>query len=71
LLGNGYIHKIRNVGGGNDKYRIYAELLQLHPSRRRETSSRIIPRLQPCERRTAKEKSITSSHGILWKDLLL
>jgi hypothetical protein len=25
-----------------DEYRIYAELLQLHPSRRRETSSSII-----------------------------
>jgi hypothetical protein len=41
------------------------------PSRRRETSSSIISRVQPCERRTAKEKSTTSSQGILWEDILL
>jgi hypothetical protein len=39
-----------------DEYRIYAELVQFHPSRRRGTSSRVIPRLQPRERRTAEEK---------------
>jgi hypothetical protein len=54
-----------------DKYRIYGELLQLHHSGRRETSSNIISRLQPCERRTAKEKSTKSSKGILWEDILL
>jgi hypothetical protein len=43
----------------------------LHPSRRREISSSIISRLQPYERRTAKEKSITTSQGILWEDVLL
>jgi hypothetical protein len=36
-------------------YRIYAQLLQLHPSRR-ETSSSVIPRLQSCKRRTAKKE---------------
>jgi hypothetical protein len=41
------------------------------PWRRRETSSSIIPRLQPCERRTAKEKSTISSKAILWEDVLL
>jgi hypothetical protein len=53
------------------KYRIYAELLQLNLSRRRGTSSSIILRLQPCERRTAKEKSTMSSQGILWEDVLI
>jgi hypothetical protein len=33
----------------------------LHPSRRRETSSSVTPRLQPCEERTEKEKSTRSS----------
>jgi hypothetical protein len=37
-----------------DEYRIYAELLQLHPSRWRETSSSDISRMQPCERRSAQ-----------------
>jgi hypothetical protein len=45
-----------------DKYRIYAEMLQLHPSRR-ETSSSIILKLQPCERRTAKEMSTIAPQG--------
>jgi hypothetical protein len=54
-----------------EKYRIHTELLQLHPRRRRETSSSIILRLQPCERRTAKEKSTMNSQGILWEDVLL
>jgi hypothetical protein len=31
--------------------------------RRRETTSSVIPRLQPHERRTAKEKSTKISHG--------
>jgi hypothetical protein len=38
-----------------DEYRIYAEMLQLHPNRRRESSSSVIPRLQPCERRRAQQ----------------
>jgi hypothetical protein len=46
-----------------DKHRIYVELLQLRSSRRRAISTCVIPRLQPCERRTAKVKSTTSSHG--------
>jgi hypothetical protein len=54
-----------------DEYRIYDEMLQLHTNRRRKTSSSIIPRLQPYERVTAKEKSITSSQGTLWEDVLL
>jgi hypothetical protein len=53
-----------------DEYRIYAELLQLHPTKRRESSSSVILRLQPCERRTAK-KSTTSSQVTLWEDVLL
>jgi hypothetical protein len=36
--------------------RIYAELLQLHP-RRRKTLSSFMPRLEPRERRTSKEKA--------------
>jgi hypothetical protein len=44
-----------------DKYRIYTELLHLHPSRRTESSSSVIPRLQPCKRKTAKEKSIINN----------
>jgi hypothetical protein len=40
---------------------MYTELMQLHPSRRRETSSSIILRMQPHERKTAKEKSTTIS----------
>jgi hypothetical protein len=43
-----------------DEHRIYAELLQLHPSRR-ETSSSVISRLQPCERRTAQQSPKGSS----------
>jgi hypothetical protein len=54
-----------------DEYGIYAEMLQLHPTRRRESSSSVTPRLQPCERRTAKEKSTTSSQETLWEDVLL
>jgi hypothetical protein len=50
-----------------DEHRIYADLLQLHLNRRRET----IPRPQPYGSRTAKEKSKTSSEGTLWEDLLL
>jgi glutamate synthase domain-containing protein 2 len=46
-----------------DEYRIYAEMRQLHTNRRREPSSSVIPRLQPCERGTAKEKSTTNSQG--------
>jgi hypothetical protein len=38
-----------------DEYRICTELLQLHPSRMRETSSSTISRMQPCERRRAKQ----------------
>jgi hypothetical protein len=41
--------------------RIYAELLRLHPTGRKETSTSVISRLQQCGRRTAKEKSKTSS----------
>jgi hypothetical protein len=52
------------------EYRIYVVLLQLRPSRRRETSSGVIPRMQPREKRTAKEKSKTSSQGTLWEDVL-
>jgi hypothetical protein len=48
-----------------DEYKICAELLQLRPDRRRETSSSVIPRLQPCERRTAEEKINRSSENIL------
>jgi hypothetical protein len=33
---------------GKDLYRIYDKMLQLHPNRRRETSSIVIPKLQPC-----------------------
>jgi hypothetical protein len=40
-----------------DEYRIYADLLQLHPSRRRETSSSVVSRMQPRERRTAKGRA--------------
>jgi hypothetical protein len=53
------------------KNRIYAELLILNLSRRRGTSSSIILRLQPCKRRTAKERSTMGSQGILWEDVLL
>jgi hypothetical protein len=52
-----------------DEYRTYAELLQLHSSRR-ETSSSVI-QLQSCERRTAKDKSTKSSQRILWEDVIL
>jgi hypothetical protein len=38
--------------------------------RRRETSSSVISRLPPCERRTAKEENTTSSQGILWEEVL-
>jgi hypothetical protein len=41
------------------------------PCRRRDTSSSVISRMQPRERRTAKEKSTTSSQGIPWEDVLL
>jgi hypothetical protein len=54
-----------------DKYRIYTELLQLHPSRRRGTSSSVVSRMQARERRIAKEESITSSKGTIWKEVLL
>jgi hypothetical protein len=54
-----------------DEHRIYAELLQLHHNRRRETSSSVISRMQPRERRTAKEKSTMSSQKTLWEDVLL
>jgi hypothetical protein len=53
------------------EYRIYADLLQLHPSRRRGTSSSVILRMQPLERRTAEEKSKASSQGTLWEEFLL
>jgi hypothetical protein len=53
-----------------DKYKIYAERPQQHPSRRREVSSSVILRLWPCKKRSAKEKS-TSSQEILWEDVLL
>jgi hypothetical protein len=43
----------------------------LHPSRRKETSSIVIPGLQPCKRGIAKEKSRTISQRILWEDVLL
>jgi hypothetical protein len=48
---------------------MYAELLQFQP-KRRETSRSIIERMQPSERRTAKE-NLTSSQGILCEDILL
>jgi hypothetical protein len=54
-----------------DDCRIYDELFQLYAGRKKEASSNVIPRLQPCERRTAKEKSRTSSQEILWEDVLL
>jgi hypothetical protein len=50
---------------------MYAELLQLHPSRRRQTSPSVIPRLQPYERTTAKERSRTNFEGILREEVLL
>jgi hypothetical protein len=53
------------------KYSINAEVLQLHPCRRRETSSSVISRLQPLERITAKERSTTIFQGISWEDVLL
>jgi hypothetical protein len=40
-------------------------------SKEKETSSSIILRLQPCERRNAKENSTTSSQEIPWEDILL
>jgi hypothetical protein len=43
----------------------------LHPSRKRETSSSIISRMQPRERRTAKEKGTTSFKEILWEEVIL
>jgi hypothetical protein len=46
-------------------------MLQLHPNRRSENSSSVIPRLHPCESRTAKGKSTMTSQGNLWKDVLL
>jgi hypothetical protein len=52
-----------------DEYRIYTEMLQLHPNRRREYSTSVIPRLQPYERGGAKEKSTTSSQGTHWEDV--
>jgi hypothetical protein len=51
--------------------RIYAKLLKLHPRRRRETSFSVIPRLQPCDRRTEKEKNTVNAQGILWEDVFL
>jgi hypothetical protein len=42
----------------------------LHSSRRRGNSSSVLSSLQPCERRTEKEKITTSSQGILWEDVL-
>jgi hypothetical protein len=54
-----------------DTYRIYVTLLQLHSSRRREASSSVSSRLQPCERKTAKEKSTRISEEILWEEVLL
>jgi hypothetical protein len=36
-----------------------------------ETSTSFIPRLQHAKRRTAKEKSTTSSQQILWEDVIL
>jgi hypothetical protein len=54
-----------------EEYTIYAEMLQLHPTRRRESSSSVIPRMQPRERRTVKEKSTKSSQGILLEEGLL
>jgi hypothetical protein len=50
---------------------IYTELLQLHPSRRRKSSSSVISRLQPCKSRIAKEKRKTSVQGILWEDVII
>jgi hypothetical protein len=52
------------------QYRIYAELLQLQLSWRKPSSS-VISRMQPRERRTAKEESTTSSQGTLWEDVPL
>jgi hypothetical protein len=40
---------------------MYAELLQLHPSRKREASSSVISRLQPCEGRRAQRAPKGSS----------
>jgi hypothetical protein len=48
---------------------MYTKLLKLYPSRR-ETSSSVILKMQPCERRTAKEKSTTNSHSIPLEDVL-
>jgi hypothetical protein len=48
---------------------IYDELRQLHPSRT-ESSSTVILRPQPCERRTAEENT-TGCKGILWEDVHL
>jgi hypothetical protein len=39
-------------------------MLQLHPSRRGETAASIIPRLQLCERVTAKEKAQRVPKGL-------
>jgi hypothetical protein len=52
-----------------DECRIYAEFLQLPTSRRRETSSKLISRMRKREKRTAKEKSTTTSEGILREEL--
>jgi hypothetical protein len=51
------------------EHKIYADLLQLFPMRG-ETSSRVIPWLQPCERKTAKENK-TCSEEILWEEVIL
>jgi hypothetical protein len=50
--------------------RMYVELLQLHPNRRRETSSSVIPRLYPHERRSEKEGAQQAPKATLWEYVL-
>jgi hypothetical protein len=49
-----------------DKCRIYAKLLQLHPRRKRDTLSNLIYELQSRVRKTAKENMLCSKR-ILWE----
>jgi hypothetical protein len=46
-----------------NEYRIYAELLQLRPSRSTETSSSVISRLQPSERELQRRRKQRVSKG--------
>jgi hypothetical protein len=53
-----------------DKYRIYSELLQLHPSIRRGTSSSVIEAAAMRKENFEGERKM-ASQGILWEQVLL